>query len=316
MDLDDLRRAAQSDPSDIDLQIRLWQARARIEGPDAYLEPLRDRTAWGQTPHAIQDLVIDEVEGRLEGFERIGTKNWLLQSFSVEPSKGLPPNDTILVERRLEHRLPTFRHKLSRMEFNLIPGEHDIEPILIGRWPVTVRQYSILLEEKLAKNEGEEVGDPMVGLSCSAVQDRLNSHDFRLPTNDEWVYTCDAGSTDYFYWGDNFDESYIWHQENCSAMRESVLVHEKRQKWNAFGLVDMLGNIWEWTSERSSHMKVSEECRGWSFRSSQWDIEQARIPNLHAPVELYSWREVEEEWSADDIGFRAVKSLPPRRSSS
>lgn len=315
MDLDDLRRAAQSDPADVDLQIRLWKARARIEGPDAYLEPLKDRATWNQCPLAIQDLVITEVEGRLQGFEKIDTKTWLLQSFSVEASKGLPPNDTILVERRLEHRLATFRHKLSKIELNLIPGIQGLEPFLIGRWPVTVRQYSILLEEKFSKNEGKEVGDPMVGLSCSAVQDRLSSHDLRLPTNEEWAHACHAGSTDYFYWGDRFDESYLWHQENSSAMRESVLVHQGRKKWNAFGLVDMLGNIWEWTSEAPGSIKVSEECRGWSFRSSKWDIEEARAPGLHAMAELYSWREVEESWSGDDIGFRAVKSLPRREPS-
>ena len=308
MNLDELRRAAESDPNDIDLQIRLWKAKARVEGPRAYLEPLTDRLKWSQCPAPVQDLVITELERQLEGFERVGTKNWLLQSFSVEPSKGLPPNDTILVERRIEHRLPSFRHKLSRIEFNLIPGEKGLEPFLIGRWPVTVRQYSTLVDEKLSRHQGEEVGDPMVGLSCASVLERLQSHGMRLPTNEEWEYACRAGSRDYYFWGERFDDSFLWHQENSSGMRESVLVHERGQKWNAFGLVDMLGNIWEWTSDMRD-IKVSEECRGWSFRSSQWDIEQGRFPGVETMTEQFSWRDVQEGQSDDDIGFRAVKSL-------
>ncbi len=74
----------------------------------------------------------------------------------------------------------------------------------------------------------------------------LNAHcpmlNAALPTEAQWEYACRATSTGARY-GD-LDEI-AWHETNSGEQ-----THEVGQKLaNAWGLHDMLGNVWEWCAE-------------------------------------------------------------------
>ena len=65
---------------------------------------------------------------------------------------------------------------------------------------------------------------------------------FDLPTEAQWEYTCRAGTTTTFSYGDSENGDYMWYGSNSSCS-----THEVGTKLpNDWGFYDMHGNVWEW----------------------------------------------------------------------
>lgn len=69
---------------------------------------------------------------------------------------------------------------------------------------------------------------------------------YRLPTEQEWEYVARNGAAEnLFPWGNNFvDGNAVMGKEDS----EPVAVNSKPQGANIWGVVDLIGNVWEWTS--------------------------------------------------------------------
>ncbi|MGW0769655.1 formylglycine-generating enzyme family protein [Streptomyces sp. NPDC002676] len=193
----------------------------------------------------------------------------------------------------------------------------EVAPFQMSALPVTQSWYARVTGRRPSSARGERL--PVEGVSWwDAVQfcNALSRHEgltpayrlcvdaetaewdtsadgYRLPTEAEWEHACRAGTTGPRY-GQLDDVA--WYQGNSDGRIHSV----GGKQPNAWGLYDMLGNVWDWC----------------------WDVYDAEVYGAYRVLRGGGW--ADEHWSCrasvrrrshptfriDDVGFRIVRSTP------
>jgi len=190
----------------------------------------------------------------------------------------------------------------------------QIRPFQIAQFPVTRERYQLVAGSSVGE---EDLKKPVVDISwhdaiqyCNSISELSGlrpcysldargeiecdwtSDGYRLPSEAEWEYACRAGSNETRY--GELDEI-AWYGKNSGQ-----IIHDVGMKVpNAWGLHDMLGNVWEWC----------------------WDIYDGEVYGPYRVFRGGGWndrdgacrascrRKSHPNYRIDDLGFRVARSI-------
>jgi formylglycine-generating enzyme required for sulfatase activity len=171
--------------------------------------------------------------------------------------------------------------------------------------------------KKVDKGEGKK---PVIYVSWNQAKQylewfsKMTDRPYRLLTEAEWQYATRAGTSTPYYWGDEIGTG----NANCDGcgsqgdQKEPTPVGSFAP--NAFGLYDMVGNVWQWVEDCGHDDYNAAPADG-----SAWTSEKC---NNHVTVGGSYFQQPDELRSAnrafeppgtrlDGIGFRIARTLSP-----
>lgn len=126
-----------------------------------------------------------------------------------------------------------------------------LSPFHIGKFQVTQAQWKAVMGNNPSHFKGDTLPVEQVSwddaVSFCEKLSKQTGKTYRLPTEAEWEYSCLAGSTGKYCFGDDeaLLKDYAWYGE--PFMGKTHPVGEKLP--NNWGLHDMHGNVWEWCQD-------------------------------------------------------------------
>jgi iron(II)-dependent oxidoreductase len=113
----------------------------------------------------------------------------------------------------------------------------------------------------------------------------------RLPHEWEWQYAAQGTDGRLYPWGDEWNASAVPVPDKSRTMRGPDAVDAQPQGASPFGVMDLVGNVWQWTEEFQDDHTVAAILRGGSYYQPQgsiWYFPQAYKLNEHGKLLMTS----------------------------
>ena len=127
----------------------------------------------------------------------------------------------------------------------------------------------------------------------------------RLPREWEWQYAAQGTDQRLYPWGNNWDPAAVPAPDQGRAMRSPDAVDTHPGGASPFGVMDMVGNVWQWTEEFVDEHTRGGILRGGSYyqpQGSLWYFPQAYRNDQHGKLLLMA----PSKDRAGTLGFRCV----------
>jgi formylglycine-generating enzyme required for sulfatase activity len=181
--------------------------------------------------------------------------------------------------------IPSGRFRMGDMSgsgYNSEKPVHDVRinySFAVGKFEVTQKQWWAFMRVNPSNMRGDN--RPVGGVRWNEAKtfvERLSKKtgkQYRLLSEAEWEYAARAGTTTKYHWGSKFDSDKVAANRVFAEEVGSYVA-------NAFGLHDMLGNVWEWVEDcwHGSYLGAPADgsawvddgkCRQRSLRGSSWN---------------------------------------------
>ncbi|MFN7920409.1 MAG: formylglycine-generating enzyme family protein [Bryobacteraceae bacterium] len=178
----------------------------------------------------------------------------------------------------------------------------EIAPFTISKYPVTVSQYAKFVDAEPSQQPArwdeqlEHPNWPVVNVTWHQANAFCEWAKCRLPTEEEWERAARGPDRTKYPWGSNdidpsranYDESKIGHPTPVGLYPTGASVE---------GVLDLIGNVWEWTDSWYDKDQDTRVVRGGAFYNLR-DYARASYRDYSLPDDLY-----------DGLGFRVAGGI-------
>jgi iron(II)-dependent oxidoreductase len=199
-----------------------------------------------------------------------------------------------------------------------------LRPFYIDKTEVTNADYQKFVEATGHPAPASWVGGrfepgkelfPVTGVTLADAEAYARWAGKRLPTEEEWEVAAHGRTPTAFPWGNTFDPSRA--NVKASGLGVPVRVGTYPSGASPFGVLDMTGNVWEWTaSEAKLYPGSNEKPPSWDkplepgvrlqiIRGGAFTEETRRCT-----VTYRNW--VPSDFKSRELGFRCVQDQPPQ----
>ena len=160
---------------------------------------------------------------------------------------------------------------------------------------MTIAAYQRFAVRHALKPPSGEGTLPFTGLTWAQAKQYCSAIGGRLPSEAEWEFAARAGSSQAYY---GMVPKIAWYAENSGDSPHAV----GSKQPNAWGLYDMLGNVWQWCEDLYEKGSSNRVFRGgaWSSRYDHACRAGYRVNGIPSRPE-------------NDVGFRLVRVPSDRK---
>ena len=199
-------------------------------------------------------------------------------------------------------------------------GVVDIKPFYIDKYPVTNAEFKTFLaatnyhpkddhnflrDWKNGEYPEGWANKPVTWVSLDDARAYAAWAGKRLPHEWEWQYAAQGADGRLYPWGNGWNAAAVPPIETRRVMRPPTDVTAYPQGASSFGVMDLVGNVWQWTEEFTDAHTRAAILRGGSYyqpQGSHWYFPQAYKLNEHGKYLLMA---PSIDRSAT-VGFRCV----------
>jgi formylglycine-generating enzyme required for sulfatase activity len=150
-----------------------------------------------------------------------------------------------------------------------------VEGFWIGRLPVTVRQWQLVMGSVPPRFNDQGAQHPVVGMTWDEAREFCRRAQLALPPEMNWEYAARGSEGHVYPWGNTWDPGLCQNKDNLHGQARTLPAGTLPRNASWCGALDMSGNVWEWCADAYSPNVTAPQPTGKrSLRGGGWGCDE------------------------------------------